>query len=271
VTDPYSRVAIRASLERRKLVVGNWKMNPVTIPEAVTLARLACAIESGDVDVGVAPPSIALPAVAEALRGTTVQVYAQDVHWKDAGGYTGQVSAAMLTGLADGSIVGHSEVRRDQGDDDARVAAKATAALRHGLSVIYCIGESLEQRKRGETAKVIERQIRQGLATVDPGLLVSDGRYRFAVAYEPIWAIGTGVVATPAQVSEAIAKVREELVRVGFGEKAATIMYGGSVTAANCVDCAGAEGVDGALVGGASLKVEEFAAIVAAFRSDPRS
>jgi triosephosphate isomerase len=250
----------------RRLVVGNWKMNPATIPEAVTLARLVSAIDAGDVDVGVAPSALALPAVADALRGTTVQIYAQDVHWKDAGGYTGQVSAAMLTGIADGSIVGHSEVRRDQGDDDARVAAKATAALRHGLSVIYCIGESLEQRKRGETGKVIERQVREGLAKVDTSLLVADGRYRFAVAYEPIWAIGTGVAATAAQASEAIAKVRDELVRLGFGAKAATIMYGGSVSAANVAEFAQADGVDGALVGGASLKVEEFAAIVAAFR-----
>jgi triosephosphate isomerase len=240
-------------------------MSPVTIPEAVTLARLVSAIDPGAADVGVAPPATALPAVADALRGTRLAVYAQDVHWKDAGAFTGQISAAMLTGLADGSIVGHSEVRRDQGDDDARVAAKATAALRHGLEVIYCIGESLEQRKRGETGKVIERQIRQGLATVDKGLLVSEGRYRFAVAYEPIWAIGTGVAATGAQASEAIAKVREELMRLGFGAKAATIMYGGSVSASNVAEFASAEGVDGALVGGASLKAEEFAAIVAAF------
>jgi triosephosphate isomerase len=256
----------RAALERRRLVVGNWKMGPATLPEAVTLARLASAIDAGDVDVGVAPPAIALATVADALRETQVAVYAQDVHWLDGGAYTGQISAPMLTGIADGAIVGHSEVRRDQCDDDARVAAKATAALRHGLDVIYCIGESLEQRKRGETKRVIERQIREGLATVDARLLVAEGRYRFAVAYEPIWAIGTGVAATAAQASEAIATVRDELARIGFGAKATTIMYGGSVSASNVVEFARAEGVDGALVGGASLRSEEFAAIVAAFR-----
>ncbi|HEX9436597.1 MAG TPA: triose-phosphate isomerase [Candidatus Limnocylindria bacterium] len=250
----------------RKLVVGNWKMNPPTIVEAVTLARLVTAIDAGSVDVGVAPPATALAAVAEAVRGTSVQVFAQDVHWQASGAYTGQISAPMLAGIAGGSIVGHSEVRRDQGDDDARVAAKATAALRHDLFVIYCIGETLEQRGRGETDGVIERQIRNGLGTIDKDLLVVDGTYRFAIAYEPIWAIGTGVVATPAQASEAIGKIREELMRLGFGGKASTILYGGSVSAANCRDCAGAEGVDGALVGGASLKAEEFAAIVAAFR-----
>ena len=247
-------------------MVGNWKMNPATTAEAVTLARLATTIDPGPVLIGVAPPAIALPAVAEAIGTSHVKVFAQDVHWQASGAYTGQISAPMLTGLAYGTIVGHSEVRRDQGDDDARVAAKATAALRHDLFVIYCIGESLEQRTRGKTDRVIERQIRNGFATVDPGLLVVDGRYRFAIAYEPVWAIGTGVVATPAQASAAIAKVREELVRLGFGGEAVTIMYGGSVNAANCAECAGAEGVDGALVGGASLKPQEFTKIVSAFR-----
>lgn len=264
---------------RRKLVVGNWKMDPPTIMEAVSLAQLEAAIEPGDVDVGVAPPAIALAAVADAIgarraadaaRGTRLQIFAQDVHWERGGAYTGQISAPMLASLADGCIVGHSEVRRDQGDDDARVAQKAAAALAHDLFVIYCVGESLEQRGYGETGAVIEKQIRNGVGTIDPALLVVGGRYRFAVAYEPIWAIGTGVVATPAQASEAIAKVREELTRVGLGGEAATVMYGGSVTADNCVACAGADGIDGALVGGASLRPEAFAAIVAAF-SDPRS
>jgi triosephosphate isomerase len=249
-------------------------MNPATIAEAVSLAQLEAAIDPGSVDVGIAPPAIALPAVADAIRarraadgarGVYVQIFAQDVHWEPGGAYTGQLSAPMLAGLADGCIVGHSEVRRDQGDDDLRVAKKAMAALKHDLFVIYCIGETLEERKRGETARVIERQIRGGFATIDAGLLVQNGRYMFAIAYEPIWAIGTGVVATPAQASEAIAKVRDELVRLGFGARASTIIYGGSVNAVNCAECAGAEGVDGALVGGASLKADEFAKIVASF------
>jgi triosephosphate isomerase (TIM) len=261
-----SREVIRGALERRPLVVGNWKMNPATITEAVTLAQLATTIDSGAVDVGVAPPATALAAVADAIGRAHVQVFAQDVHWQPSGAYTGQVAAPMLAGLASGAIVGHSEVRRDQGDDDARVAAKATAALRHDLFVIYCIGESLEQRKRGETGAVIERQVRAGIGKVDKDLLVRDGRYMFAVAYEPIWAIGTGVAATPDQARDAIAKVREELMRLGFGGKAVRIMYGGSVTAANAAEFAAAGGVDGALVGGASLKPEEFSAIVAAFR-----
>lgn len=251
---------------RRKLVVANWKMNPATIVEAVTLARLEATIEPGPVDVGVAPPAVAIAAVAEALRGSRVQVFAQDVHWEPGGAYTGQISAPMLAGLADGAVVGHSEVRRDQGDDDARVARKATAALGHGLRIVYCIGESLEERRRGRTNAVIERQIREGFARIDADLLVADGGHRFAIAYEPIWAIGTGIPATPAQASEAVAKVRDEVGRLGFGARAATIIYGGSVSADNVAEFARADGVDGALVGGASLKAEAFAAIVDAFR-----
>jgi triosephosphate isomerase len=262
-------------MERRKLVVANWKMNPPTVEEAVTLAQTEAALDAGPVDIGIAPPATALHAVADVIDGFRraakpypfpVRVFAQDVHWEDAGAFTGQISAPMLLGLVDGVIVGHSEVRRDQGDDDARVAKKASAALRHGLFVIYCVGESLEQRRAGETDAVLARQIRQGFGTIGADLLVVDGSYRFAIAYEPIWAIGTGVVATPAQASGAIATVRAEVVRLGFGARATTIMYGGSVSATNCGDCAAADGVDGALVGGASLKADEFAKIVAAFR-----
>ena len=263
---PEIGIVRRGALARQPLVVGNWKMNPATVTEAVTLAQLATTIDNGPVHVGIAPPATTIAAVAEAIGKSEVMVFAQDVHWETSGAFTGQISAPMLAGIAYGAIVGHSEVRRDQGDDDERVAAKATAALKHDLFVVYCIGESLEQRKRGETNDVIERQVREGLGAIDKGLLVQDGRYMFAVAYEPIWAIGTGLAATPAQASDAIAKVRDELMRLGFGGKAARIMYGGSVSAANVDGFAKAEGVDGALVGGASLKPEEFSAIVAAFR-----
>ncbi len=253
---------------RPKLVVGNWKMNPATPGEASALARAVMAIRPGRASVGVAPPSILLPAVAGALRGSDVRIYAQDVHWEEAGAYTGQISAAMVAELGAGSIVGHSEVRRDQGDTDARVARKATAELRRGLRVIYCLGESLDQRRAGRTSEVIATQVREGIGAIAREALVLD---HFAIAYEPIWAIGTGVVATPAQASAAIATVRMELTRLGIDGDATTVMYGGSVSAANRAECAAADGVDGALVGGASLKAEEFAAIVAAFASDPRS
>ncbi len=245
-------------------MIGNWKMNPATLEEAVVLAHDRRATPHEGVGLGVAPPSIALPAVAVALRGSDVRVFAQDVHWAEKGAYTGQVAASMLRGLAFGTIVGHSEVRRDQGDDDARVAAKAGAAFRAGLHVIFCLGESLAERKRGETDAVLARQVRDGIGAIDRAALGDAGT--LALAYEPIWAIGTGEAATGAQASAAVARLRSELTRQGLDGDAIPILYGGSVTGGNASEFARAEGVDGALVGGASLKQDEFAEIVAAFR-----
>ena len=249
---------------RQKLVVGNWKMNPATIQEAIALAKAVRSIPGSGATVGVAPPSIDLRAVADELRGSSVRVYAQDVHWEESGAYTGQISAAMLRGVAHGSVVGHSEVRRDLGDTDERVARRAAAALRAGLRVIYCLGESLDERQGRKTDAVIQRQVRAGIGQI-PVDLVRDGS-RFAIAYEPIWAIGTGVAASGEQAAAAIATVRAALRGIGLDADATTIMYGGSVSASNVAEFARADGVDGALVGGASLNVEEFAAIVAAFR-----
>jgi triosephosphate isomerase len=252
---------------REKLVVGNWKMNPAATPEALALARAVAAIDGARVIVGVAPPAPWLVPVADALRGSDVLLFGQDAHWEEQGAFTGQVSAAMLVGIANGAIVGHSEVRRDQGDDDARVARKATAALRSGLRVVYCLGESLEERQRGDTDAVIRRQVRDGIGAIGKGLVrARDGSLRLAVAYEPIWAIGTGVPASGAQASAAIATLRTELSGLGLDGDAVTVMYGGSVSASSVAEFARADGVDGALVGGASLKAEEFGEIVRAFR-----
>jgi triosephosphate isomerase (TIM) len=253
-------------VSRRRVVIGNWKMNPPTLDEAVALARSRSSTGHDGVELGIAPPSVALAAVAEAVRGSDVRVFAQDVHWEEKGAYTGQTSAAMVRGLACGTIVGHSEVRRDQGDDDRRVAAKATAALRAGLRVVYCLGESLEQRRGRETDRVLARQVRDGVGTIPPHLIGDRAADMLAIAYEPIWAIGTGEAATGAQASAAIDTIRAELRGIGIDGDATAILYGGSVTAANAAEFAAAIGVDGALVGGASLKQEEFAAIVVAFR-----
>jgi len=252
---------------REKLVVGNWKMNPAALPEALALARAVAGVERDAVTIGVAPPAPWMVQVADALRGSDVLLFGQDVHWEEKGAYTGQVSAQMLVGIANGTIVGHSEVRRDQGDDDARVARKAATALRSGLRVVYCLGESLGERQSGKTAEVISRQVRDGLGAIAKELFfTADGAWRLAIAYEPIWAIGTGVPATGAQASEAIATVRGRLDDLGIPGAAASILYGGSVSAASVAEFARADGVDGALVGGASLKADEFAAIVRAFR-----
>jgi len=145
---------------RERLVVGNWKMNPATIADAVALAEAVAARAHPNVALGVAPPMVALPAVAKALAGSAVAVYAQDLHWEERGAFTGQTSAAMLRGVAVGSIVGHSEVRRDQGDDDRRVAKKAVRALSADLRVVLCVGESENEFAAGETEDVLDRQIR---------------------------------------------------------------------------------------------------------------
>jgi len=246
-----------------RLVIGNWKMNPPTIADAVALARaVVSAAPSGDVGVAVAPPAIALAAVADAVRGTHVLVYAQDVHWEDKGAYTGQIAASMLAGVAAGTIVGHSEVRRDLGDDDTRVARKLARAIAAGLRVVLCVGESEAQHLAGDAEAVVARQV---AADVAPLRADRERAVQLVIAYEPIWAIGTGRPATAAHAAAAARVIRRTLEAAGLPGDRTPILYGGSVTAAGVGEFAAAEGIDGALVGGASLKAEEFGAIVRAF------
>jgi triosephosphate isomerase len=250
-------------MTRARLVIGNWKMNPATIAEAVALARaVVSAAPEGDVGVAVAPPAVALAAVAEALRGTRVSVYAQDVHWEDKGAYTGQIAASMLAGVAAGTIVGHSEVRRDLGDDDTRVARKLARAIAAGLHVVLCVGESEAQHLAGDLEAVVARQV---AADVAPLRADRERAARLVIAYEPIWAIGTGRPATGPHAAAAAHVIRRTLEAAGLPGDRIPILYGGSVTAAGVGEFALAEGIDGALVGGASLKAEEFGAIVRAF------
>lgn len=251
-------------MTRARLVVGNWKMNPPTIAEAVALARavVPAAPPSGEVTVAVAPPAVALGSVAEALRDTRVLVYGQDVHWEDKGAYTGQTSASMLAGIAAGTIVGHSEVRRDLGDDDTRVARKLARAIAAGLRVVLCVGESEAQYLAGDAEAVLARQV---AADVSPLRADRERATLLVIAYEPIWAIGTGRPATGAHAAAAARVIRRGLENAGLSADRTPVLYGGSVTASNASEFAAAEGIDGALVGGASLKAEEFAAIVRAF------
>jgi triosephosphate isomerase len=248
-------------MTRGRLVIGNWKMNPPSIGEAVALAReVVATLPPARVEVGVAPPAIALGAVAEALRGTAVAVYAQDVHWEDRGAYTGQLSVAMLRGVAAGAIVGHSEVRRDQGDDDARISQKLARVLGAGLRAVLCVGETETQFAADETETVLKRQIERDLNDVRG--VTAD---RFVVAYEPVWAIGTGRPATGPHASAAARAIRTALRVHGVPADDIRVLYGGSVTASTVAEFASAEGIDGALVGGASLKPGDFTAIVRAF------
>jgi len=241
-------------------------MDPGTIREAVALAKAVRAIDSHGVTVGAAPPAISLPSVAEVLRGSLVHTYAQDVHWEEKGAYTGQISASMLVGIARGAIVGHSEVRRDLGDTDERVARKMIAALRHGLHVVVCVGESEDEYAAGATNEIITAQARVLLRALEDADRTRDMSERLVIAYEPIWAIGTGRPAAGSHASGAARTIRATIEsELGLSGDAIPILYGGSVSGSNVAEFARAEGVDGALVGGASLKAEEFAAIVAAF------
>ena len=245
---------------RERLVVGNWKMNPPNIADAVELARAVAAVAHARVAVGVAPPAIALAAVADALRGTDVAVYAQDVHWEERGAFTGQIAVSMLRGLATGAIVGHSEVRRDLCDDDARVAKKVARAAESNLRPLLCVGESAAEHGAGQAIAVVARQIELDLAGA-----ARRGLERLVVAYEPIWAIGTGNPATGEHASAAARAIRAALKRAGLDADVVPVLYGGSVNARSVAEFATADGIDGALVGGASLDPDEFAAIVRAF------
>lgn len=243
---------------RTPVCAGNWKMNPATLAEAASLAealRVSLA-EMGGVQVVVCPSALHLQRVREVLNGTGIGIGAQNAHWEDRGAFTGEVSAAMLSGIADYVLVGHSERRAYFGETDETVNGRTAAVLRHGLAPIICVGETLEERESGRTEAVLERQVRTALA----GLTLPDG---FIIAYEPVWAIGTGRAATGALANEAIGFIRRQTAAVAGTEAADTarILYGGSVTAANIAEFMQQPEVDGALVGGASLKADEFTAI----------
>jgi triosephosphate isomerase len=246
---------------RRPIIVGNWKMHKTTA-EAVALvnALRASVTQVQDVDIGVAPPFTALMAVAEALRGSTLFVVAQNMHWEPQGAFTGEISAAMLTGIGCARvIIGHSERRQYFAETDATVNKKLRAALNAQLDPILCIGETLDQREGNATFSVLEQQVRHGLADI-----AAESMSRVVIAYEPIWAIGTGKTATPTQAQEVHAFIRSLLGEL-YGKALADevrIQYGGSVNAGNIQTLMTQSDVDGALVGGASLEASSFAQIV---------
>jgi triosephosphate isomerase len=247
---------------RTPLIAGNWKMFK-TVHEAVTFAREFRAIvrDVWGVDIVIAPPFTAIHAVSEALRATNVAVAAQDVYWEREGAFTGQVSAAMIRDAgAEYVIVGHSERRRLFNDTDVWVNRKVRAALAAALVPIVCVGETLEEREANGTLGVLDRQLKDGLDGVTPEQVAA-----LVIAYEPVWAIGTGRNATAAQAQEAHAHIRGRL-RQWFGASAAEacrIVYGGSVKPDNIAELVREADVDGALVGGASLDPRSFADIVA--------
>jgi len=248
---------------RTPFVAGNWKMNK-TIAEARTLVAemspVLCEIKG--VEKVLCPPFMALFPVAALLQGTDIGLGAQDMHWEAKGAFTGEVAPAMVAEFCKYVIIGHSERRIYFGETDETVNKKTTAARTTNLTPIVCVGETLAEYESGKTAEVVSRQIREGLKGLDPEFAV-----HIVVAYEPVWAIGTGRASTGEDANAVICDfIRRPLAEL-YGEEAAQairVLYGGSVTATNAVEFFSQPEIDGALVGGASLKVDEFVAIVRA-------
>jgi triosephosphate isomerase (TIM) len=252
-------------MARVPLIAGNWKMNKTVAEAEAFIASLLPRVSTADgVDVGVCVPFTDLQAVVDSTRGSRVEVYAQNMHQAPSGAFTGEVSAPMLVELdVHGVVLGHSERRQYFAETDRALAEKIPVALDAGLKPILCVGETDDEREAGDTERKLRHQVQEGLERVATERLGD-----VVIAYEPIWAIGTGRVATPEQAQEAIAFVRA-LVADRDREQAerTRILYGGSVKPDNAVELLGLPDVDGALVGGASLEVEDFVALVEAARS----
>ncbi len=246
---------------RRPIVAANWKMN-TTPADAGSLAKsiVEATAATRQVEVVICPPAISLIAVRDAVGGV-VGVGAQNIHWKDSGAFTGEVSAPMLKGIATHTIIGHSERRQYFGETDETVHDKVRAALSHGITPIVCVGETLKQREAGITADLVALQVRAALHGI-----TSEELSGIVVAYEPVWAIGTGLAATSADANAVAIEIRNVLADLGgsAAAEAVRIQYGGSVTASNGPDYLQQSDIDGALVGGASLKPFDFAGIVKA-------
>jgi triosephosphate isomerase len=251
---------------RTPLIAANWKMNGTLQETAQLIAAMRPGLEAvNGVEVLICPPALDITVAQAALKGSRVRLGVQNIFYEDKGAYTGEISAPMVKALCDYVIVGHSERRQYFHEDDAIVNRKLRAALRHGLKPVLCVGESLEQREAGRTDDVITSQMRRDLDELDaaPGLVL---------AYEPVWAIGTGRAATGGAANAVCGLIRRTVAEK-WGASAADglrVLYGGSVTAANAAEFLEQPEIDGALVGGASLKPAEFVAIVqAAARARP--
>lgn len=247
---------------RRKMIAGNWKMHK-TVDEAVELAENIVMETNGTLnEVVIFPPFTALETVADAIDGKHVGYGSQDIHWEDKGAFTGAVSAPMVADIgAEYAMVGHSERRSIFGETDKLVASKIIAAYRNGLKPLLCVGENLAEREAGKTARKISMQLKSALGAVAP-----EDAVNMVIAYEPVWAIGSGKAATPADAQEVCRLIREKVGKIFTPEIArqVRILYGGSVTEKNAAEF-NISGIDGVLVGGASLDAERFAAIVRSF------
>ena len=247
-------------MPRTPYIAANWKMNKTIAEASEFIDALLPRIAATQHDVVVCPPFTALQEVVERRRGTAVRVAAQNMHFAESGAYTGEISAPMLVELdVEAVVLGHSERRQFFGETDEALAKKVPAALAADLEPILCVGESEEARDGGQTEEVLERQLQADLAEVS-----DEDIAKVVIAYEPIWAIGTGKVATAEQAQEACAFIRDVLRARGAAADDVRILYGGSVKPGNAAELLALPDVDGALVGGAALDAEDFAAIVEA-------
>jgi triosephosphate isomerase (TIM) len=248
-------------MPRIPIIAGNWKMNTdaASARALVEGIKASGASDATGVEKVLCPPFVYLPLVAELARNSTLMVGGQDLHWEEKGAFTGEVSATMLKDYATHVIIGHSERRQYFGDTDESVNQKLRAALEHGLTPIVCVGETGAERNAGKMQEMLRGQVRGALSDITLPLSA-------IIAYEPVWAIGTGVAATAADANEAIGFIRGEVAALQGDATAQSvrILYGGSVTPANIAELVGQPEVDGGLVGGASLVAESFAQMVQA-------
>jgi len=245
---------------RKPYIAGNWKMNMTPSEGAVLAGALAKATKGVNTKVMIAPPYVDLPAVLKAVEGSSIIVAAQDMSSHEKGAYTGEVAASMLKDLGIKTVIlGHSERRAYHGESDVLINTKVKIALKYSMNVVLCVGETLDQRKAGKLEEILTRQVNVGLKG-----LTAENMAHITIAYEPVWAIGTGVTATGEDANNAHAYIRS-LVQKLFGEtvaKETIIQYGGSVKPSNVKELLSFEHIDGALVGGASLSVENFLPII---------
>ena len=247
---------------RKVVIAGNWKMNKTPAEAKELIAAIAPLVKDAACDVVACTPFVDLASAQEAAAGTNIQIGAENCHWEKSGAYTGEISAEMLSSMGVNIvIIGHSERRQYFGETDVTVQKRVRAALDAGLTVILCVGETLEQREQGITSELVSMQTKIALGGVSEEELK-----RVIIAYEPVWAIGTGKTATAQQANEVCHTIRECIASV-YNQAAAdgiTIQYGGSMNAGNAAELLAQPDVDGGLIGGASLKPQDFATIVAA-------
>lgn len=244
------------------VIAGNWKMNKTPAEATALIEAIKPLVKDAACDVVVGVPFIDIPAALEATKGSNIGVAAQNCYWEKSGAFTGEIAADMLRELGVKYVIlGHSERRTYFGDTDATVAKRVRGAIDAGLTAILCVGEYLEQREQGITAEIVAMQTKIALEGVS-----EDELKQVIIAYEPVWAIGTGKTATAEQANEVCAQIREVLTDLYNAEaaKGVTIQYGGSMNAGNAAELLAMSDVDGGLIGGASLKAEDFATIVAA-------